>query len=204
VFLLTKTPVTCGHRIVGGSTEARSPSGPGYAAQCAQLLRTLLLAVGAAVSAIGSERVGAASARRRNTMNGSLLVSVIVALSRRRLGAVFTEKILRALTQEEEVIRSRSASIKVFAGSELVFSVSTTLDRGDSADRTCARRSMVRGDRGRAPEIRADFLLILRRARARRAKGLTGAELPPRTLIAASHALVGSVLAAGQKAAKQR
>jgi putative MATE family efflux protein len=185
VFLLTNAVDLVDIAIVGRLGQ-KAVAAVGYAAQCAQLLRTLLLAVGAGCLALVARAVGAAERdHARNMLNGSLLLSVVVALFLGGLGAIFPEQLLHALHAEDDVVALAVPYFRFSLAASLVFSVSTILDSAQRAHRNM-RTPLLIAAIAAGLKIALDFLLIFGWLGAPRL-GLTGAALA--TFIAEAAAL---------------
>ena len=135
VFLMTNAVELVDIAIVGRLGQA-SVAAVGYAAQCAQLLRTLLISVGAGCLALVARSVGARDpARARKVLSASTLVSLLIAGLGVTLGLAVPEQLLSALHAEPEVIRLSVPYFKLSLVATLVFAVSTILESAQRENR---------------------------------------------------------------------
>lgn len=180
VFVLTNAVELIDIAIVGRLGQ-KAVAAVGYAAQCAQLLRTLLLAVGAGCLALVARAVGAANREHaRKMLSGSMLVSGAVALFGAGLGAAFPERLLLSLHAERDVIALAVPYFRVSLAACTLFSVSTILDSAQRAHRNMRTPLRVAAITA-GVKVVLDFLLIFGWLGAPRL-GLTGAALA--TLVA--------------------
>src|SRR5262245_10435111 len=88
-----------------GRLGQRAVAAVGYAAQCVQLLRTLLTSLGVACLALVARGAGAGQAERtRQMLSASLLVSMAVAACGVASGALMPRQVLASLHAEPDII----------------------------------------------------------------------------------------------------
>jgi putative MATE family efflux protein len=159
VFLMTNAVELIDIAIVG-RLGPKSVAAVGYAAQCAQLLRTLLLSVGAGSLALVARAVGGGEqARARHMLSGALAVSFGIALFGAALGAALAEQLLSALHAEPEVIALSVPYFRLSLLATLLFSVSVVLENAQRAQRNM-RTSLVIAAIACSTKIALSFVLI--------------------------------------------
>ena len=135
VFLMTNAVELVDIAIVGRLGQ-KSVAAVGYAAQCAQLLRTLLVSVGAGCLALVARAVGARETERaRGILGASVVVSLALAVFGVTAGVVMPEALLASLHAEPDVIRLSVPYFRISLIATLLFAVSTVLENAQRAHR---------------------------------------------------------------------
>jgi putative MATE family efflux protein len=159
VFLMTNAVELVDIAIVGRLGQ-QSVAAVGYAAQCAHLLRTLLVSVGAGCLALVARNVGRRDPERaRKVLSASTLVSLSIAGLGVTLGLALPERLLSALHAEPEVIRLSVPYFKLSLLATLIFAVSTILENAQRANRNM-RTPLVVASIASIVKIVLSFVLI--------------------------------------------